>query len=218
MPAAADDRYRVVVDEDGLDWRSRTETDLVDAVDNLADLLELLTPNRQVALMRHAYEVECWESVQLSELYFTRDGRVPRDARLRLAVLLDKCQLVEPCEDDLPQPVHVGGGHGQRSFGFCHALALAARGRAMSCLLASPGDEIVGWAKARRETDTTDLDIHLLTVPAQLPEFWRGVLRQERIPEPVFFELAERAFPELLFAESLTFGHFTVPTMRSCHG
>ncbi|TCO65101.1 hypothetical protein [Actinocrispum wychmicini] len=204
----ADDQYRVVVDEDSLDWRGRTDITLVDAVDDLADLLEPLTTGKQVALMDHAYDVECWESVRLFELFYTRDTHVPRDSRVRLATLLDKCHLVRPEEDDLPQYVEVGGSIAERSFGFCHALALVSTGRAMSCLIASPEMKIAGWTKVRRERDTEDLDIHLLTAPAQLPEFWRGVMRRDRVPESLFFAMATRAFPGLIFAESLSFGRF----------
>lgn len=203
----ADDLYRVVVDEDSLDWRGRKDISPADAVDDLADLLEPLTAGKQVALMDHAYDVECWESVRLVDLFSTRDDRVPRDSRVRLATLLDKCHLIEPREDDLPRYIEVDGTGGERSFGFCHALALASSGRAMSCLVASPTVQAGGWKKARRENDTADLDIHLLTTPDQLPDFWRGVLRRERVPEPLFFAMAGKAFPKLIFADSLALGH-----------
>ncbi|GAB3737383.1 hypothetical protein GCM10027598_64660 [Amycolatopsis oliviviridis] len=208
MRGAADDRYRVVVDEGSLDWRGRADLDPADAVDDLADLLDPLTTGKQVALMDHAYEVECWESVRLFELFTTRDPRVPRDSRVRLATLLDKCHSVSPEDDDLPQEVEVGGTTAERSFGFCHVLALASAGRAMSCLVASPEVEIAGWTTVKRQTPPAELDIHLLTAPGQLPDFWRGVLRRERITETQFFALAGRAFPELLFADSLSFGRF----------
>lgn len=208
MRGGADDQYRVVVDETSLDWRGRTDISLVNVAEGLADLLEPLTTGKQVALMDQAYDVQVWESVRLLDLFHTRDPKVPRDVRVRLATLLDKCHLVVSQEDDLPQRVEVGGRSAERSFGFCHALALASTGRAMSALVVAPVDETAGWTTARRETDDVPLDIHVLTAPSQLPDFWRGVLWRERVPEASFFVLAERAFPDLIFADSLTFGRF----------
>ena len=96
MRGSADDGYRVVIDEEGLDWHGRPDTELSRLVDKFADLLESLADGRQVALMTPAFSMECWESVMLVEISYTTDRRVSRDARVRLARLLDKSALSSP--------------------------------------------------------------------------------------------------------------------------
>jgi hypothetical protein len=206
---SADDDYRVVVDEESLDWRDRTDTDLCLLVDSFAELLEPLADGRQVALPSDAFGVECWESVTLVDLYQTADRRVSRDARVRLAKLLDKCRAIDPQDDnDIPQSVRLHGTWREPSWGMAHALARAATGRAMSCLRVPVTDLPSGWTTVERAADGVVLDIHVLSVATQLPGFWRGVLVRENASESVFFELAERAFPGLMLANTLAFRQF----------
>ncbi|MEV3963672.1 hypothetical protein AB0M34_22730 [Nocardia sp. NPDC050193] len=68
MPAAAD-RYRTVVDEGSLALGSLSATELCDALERFADLLEPLADGRQVAIMDFAYEIECWDTVTLADLW-----------------------------------------------------------------------------------------------------------------------------------------------------
>jgi hypothetical protein len=204
----ADDDYRVVIDEDGLDWRGRTDAQLRLAVEKLADLLEPLADGRQVALMSVAYDVECWEQVTLVNIAYTADHRVSRDDRVRLARLLDKCRVVDPTEDDIPEPIRLRGDRLQPSWGLGHVLARAAAGRAMSCLMDPAATIASGWTTIEREADQSTVDLHLLSDPAQLTGFWRGVFEREPVPEGEFFGLASRAFPKLMFAGTLALHHF----------
>jgi hypothetical protein len=41
-----------------------------------------------------------------------------------------------------------------------------------------------------------------------LPDFWRRLFALERVPESKFFQLAEVAFPSLVFHTDLSFGRF----------
>jgi hypothetical protein len=205
------DRYRVVIDENGLAWGGRTDPDLNLIVDKFADLLEPLADGRQVAVMTPAYSLECWESVTLVDIAYTADRRVSRDARVRLARLFDKCRAIDPqAEDDIPAPIMLHGArHEEPSWGMTHALACAAGGRAMSCLIGPVAVCPPGWTIAEREADDLQLEIHLLSEASQLPEFWRGIYDRESIPEDAFFTLADSAFPRLIFAEDLAFGRFS---------
>lgn len=214
MHESVDDDYRVVVDESSLDWRGREDTELSVIVETLAELLDPLADGRQVALMTHAYSMECWESVTLVEISHTADRRVPRDTRVRLGRLLDKCRAIEPKEDDdLPQQIRLDGTWRESSWGMSHALARAATGRAMSCLIVPvvsypSASYPSGWTSVNRATDQIDVDIHILTDPARVPEFWRGIFHRELIVEDAFFPLAQRAFPRLIFADTLAFHRF----------
>jgi hypothetical protein len=205
----ADDDYRMVVDEKSLDWRGREDSDLSDIVETFADLLEPLADGRRVVLMTPAYSVECWESVALAEISYTSDRRVPRDARLRLARMLDKCRAIEPeNEDDLPQPIQLDGVWRESSWGMSHVLARSARGRAMSCLIVPVVSGPSGWTSVKRSVGQVDVEIHILTDPSRITEFWRGVFDREPIAEEDFFGIAQQAFPRLIFASALAFHRF----------
>lgn len=208
MRDSADDDYRVVIDEEGLDWRGQANTNLIFIVDSFADLLEPLADGRQVALMISAFSAECWESVPFVEIAYTADRRVSRDARIRLARLLDKCRAIEPEDDDIPQQTRIHGASREPSWGMAHALARAASGRAMSCLVGPISILPSGWTTVERQSDRNQIDIHLLSDAAQLPEFWRGVFDRESVPEGAFFALAKLAFPRLIFSRDLVFHRF----------
>jgi hypothetical protein len=216
VPDAAGDAddYRVVVGEESFDWRELTDADLSDALDTLAKLLEPLADGRRAAFMNAAYDVECRPSVSLIDALYSPDGGLPRDTRARLQTLLGKCRRVEPDEADLPQPVRLADGPWHEpSWGTAHALARAAEGRAMSCLLAPYAKEPdwpSGWVTVTRTTETgqDDVQAHVLRSPEDTPDFWRGLFTHEPVPAEHFFTLTEDAFPRLLFAETLGLHHF----------
>ncbi|GCB47606.1 hypothetical protein [Streptomyces sp. NL15-2K] len=212
--AEADDDYRVVVGEECFDWRELTESGLGDALDTLAELLQPLADGRKAAFMDPAYDVECRPSVKLIDALYSPDGGLPRDERVRLQELLGKCRRVEPDEADLPQPVRVADGPWRESsWGAAHALARAATGRAMSCLLmpyATQPDWPSGWLTVTRTTEAghDEVRMHVLRLPDDAPGFWRGLLTHEDVPAERFFAFTQNAFPRLLFAESLRLHHF----------
>ncbi|MFE9425307.1 hypothetical protein ACFYNO_20305 [Kitasatospora sp. NPDC006697] len=206
MPGGADDDYRVVIDEDSLDWRDADDDELGHLVHLFAELLAPFADGRQAAVMIPAYSVECWEQVTLADLAYTQDRRVPRDDRVRLARLLDKCRAIEPVEEDLSPTVRIGGMSVEPSFGLGHVVARARTGRSMSCLIVPRGPRPAGWATV--ESDAGPVELHLLTDPGAAPLFWRGVIGREQVPEREFFVLADRAFPGLVYADDLAFRHF----------
>ncbi|MCC9706888.1 hypothetical protein E4N62_17420 [Streptomyces sp. MNU76] len=210
------DDYRVVVGEESFDWRELTDAALPDALDTLATLLEPLADGRKAAFMNAAYDVECRPSVTLIDALYSADGGLPRDVRARLQTLLGKCKRLDPEEADLPQPVRVADGPWREpSWGTAHALARAAEGRAMSCLLAPYVEEPdwpSGWVTITRTTETGEDEVtaHVLRRPQDAPDFWRGLYTHapEPLPAEHFFTLTADAFPRLLFAETLRLHHF----------
>ncbi|MEU5704302.1 hypothetical protein [Streptomyces aurantiacus] len=210
----ADADYRVVVGEECFDWRELTGSGLLDALDVLAELLEPLADGRRAAFMDPAYDTECRPSVTLQDALYSPDGVLPRDERVRLLKLLGKCKRVEPDEADLPQPVRVGDGPWHEpSWGTAHALARAAEGRAMSCLLAPYAKEPdwpSGWVTVTRTTEAghDEVKTHVLRSPKDAPGFWRGLLTEEPVAAEHFFTFTVDAFPQLLFADSLRLHHF----------
>ncbi|CAM5599010.1 hypothetical protein STENM223S_11631 [Streptomyces tendae] len=51
-------------------------------------------------------------------------------------------------------------------------------------------------------------DVFFLTGASSLTDFWRDLLRRENVAEQSFVERAREAFPDLVFADSLTFRRF----------
>lgn len=235
MPGAPDDDYdrsgddgdyRVVLGEESLDWNRLTEDELWEVLDTLGDLLEPLADGRQVVFMERAYDIECLPSVTLADALYTPGSGLPRDARARLQQLLQKCRVIDPRDEDLPQPVRVHDSPWREpSWGMAHALARAAAGRAMSCLVvptavgtdgttestaptSSPWSS--GWLTFERATETGQelTALHILSAPRDATGFWRGVCTREAVPEAQFFALTGLAFPQLLFSDTLRFQHF----------
>lgn len=221
MPGVLDDNdYRVVIAEESFDWRSVTSAELPQVLDALADLLEPLADGRKAAFVDVAYDAPCLTSVKLVEALYSPNGGLPPDERRRLQVLLDKCVIVEAAEDDIPQPVRIRSALWREpSWGVAHAVARAASGKLMSCLMCLPitglkhADEPTwpsGWidVERQRETGVEQVPLHILRVPRDEAGFWRGVITREKVPEDQFFALSDLAFPRLIFAESLSFHRF----------
>jgi hypothetical protein len=122
--AEVNDDYRVVIDEDSLDWRALAVDRLHDTLDVFADMLQPMADGRHIALMSTAYSIECRIGLYFTDVPYTPHSDIPRDARVRLARLLDRCVVVEPEENDLPQPVRIAGvDHPEPSWGLSHALS-----------------------------------------------------------------------------------------------
>ena len=93
------------------------------------------------------------------------------------------------------------------------AVAHGRGGHLMSCLVYSP----CGRRGFYRTADEAgDADVHFWAEPADLPGFWRGLFTREGISEREFFDLAEYAFPALVFHPALRFGAFdgSYPELR----
>ncbi|MCX4096124.1 hypothetical protein [Nocardia sp. alder85J] len=197
----------MVIDEHSLDWRALTVEQLHDALDAFADLLQPIADGRHVAFMNAAYEIECRRDLHFMEFLYVQHPDIPRDVRVRLARLIDRCAVVEPEENDLPQPMRIAGvEQPEPSWGVSHALARSAAGRAMSCLVVPHTFRHSGWITV--ECWAGQLEIHFMNDPSCAPTFWRRVFTQESTPEEVFFSLTSLAFPNLILVDGLGFHRF----------
>lgn len=211
MHGEHDDDYRFVLDEESLVWRDAEPSELADLMDRLADLLAPVADGRQAALLGVAYDVQCRESTSFLDLLFTPNAAIPRDARVRLQQLIQKCRTIdehELGEQDIPRQARFKDREwSEPSWGVSHALARAAAGRGMSCLVLPVREPRESeWTTVERQP--APVDIHVLAEPSAVAGFWRGLYARETVPEAAFFALAPRAFPELLFAPGLRFNAF----------
>jgi hypothetical protein len=202
------DDYRVVIDEDSLDWRELTQHDVISVVDVLADLLQPMADGQSVALMDLAYDIESLPGVPFSNIPYRSATGISRDARVRLAKLMDKCRTLQPDADDIPRPVNVDGGpQRELSWGVTHAVGRAAAGRRMSCLAATPDGTDSRWLTV---TDSAGVrvEVHRMSGTDGLRSFWRTVIGAEARADDHFFESVHLCFPNLIFEPSLRFHPF----------
>jgi hypothetical protein len=148
----------------------------------------------------------CWRDDDVATV-LNSDEVLGRDERLLLLGLLDKCSPIDDDAQELDPAVSVDGCPVFDSYGIAlvHAdgsssdsygravLSLAHRGR-------SGARNVVRGGR--------DVAVFFLVDFVDERLFWRSVYELANVPERQFFELAPRAFPNLLFASTLNFGRF----------
>lgn len=212
MPGArGDEPARFVVDESSFDFRGLTEERLTDAMDEFSDTLDQLGRNHSVAVSPWWFDAECADGRLLhTVLYEGGTPKAGRDARLRMARLLDRCPLWNVELPGLPDEVAVGEEQPSLALSVAYAWWQAGHGHHTGCLVFPVSDrrgwqmvaaEGVGAYQPRRE-------VYFLPGPQDLPEFWRSLLTREDLGEHEFFERAKEVFPRLALADSLTFRKF----------
>jgi hypothetical protein len=148
----------------------------------------------------------CWRGADLATV-LTSDEPLERDERLLLLGLLAKCVHIDAAAEDLDPTVSVDAGPAFDSYGIAlvHAGLVAAPARASA---------VVSLAHCRgggnHSVSCAGIEVDACFVVDFVDErlFWRLVYVVEDVAESRFFDLAVRAFPDLLFADSLTFRRF----------
>lgn len=221
MPGAGGgEPYRIVVDESSFDFRGLTEERLTDLLDDFSDALEALSDQQTVAASPFWMEVDCTDDRELYDvLYEGRTPRAGRDARLRMIRLMDRCPAWDPNISGLPDRVEVVGTTEGLAWSLCYAWWRAKQGRHVACL-GFPTMDRRGWLLVSAADGTTGepvgQEVFHLAEASALSEFWRDLFTRENVAEPDFLTRARQAFPQLVFADSLTFRKFdgTYPEMR----
>ncbi|MCI0384148.1 hypothetical protein [Streptomyces sp. CNQ085] len=213
MPGAGDgEPYRIVVDESSFDFRGLTEERLTDLLDDFSDTLEELSEQHSVAVSPWWVEMECAEDRKLYDvLYEGETPRAGRDARLRTVRLMDRCPTWDTDLPGLPDRVEVAGVTYDLAWSLCYAWWRTRRRQHVACLV-FPVRDRHGWLPVSARDGTTDEPMteevfHLVEAPA-LSEFWRSLFEREDVAEQDFFDRARQSFPELVFADSLSFRKF----------
>ncbi|SBW28661.1 hypothetical protein FDG2_5828 [Candidatus Protofrankia californiensis] len=196
---------RVVIDETSFDFRGLSDALIERHLDELNETLRTLRADS-------GPEIACapmWEAVKClddCELYQFLCGEYPsgvdRDTRLLSHLHLSRC----PEWDDVPDvdaPVSIDGGEPVLAFSVAYALSMITARYGVACLV-FPGSTRRGYIVVHGRHDAGD--VFFFYDPAELPAFWRRLFALENVPEPDFFELAGRAFPNLVLHAGLSFG------------
>ncbi|MFD7935866.1 hypothetical protein ACFV4T_15320 [Streptomyces sp. NPDC059755] len=213
MPGAGSgEPYRLVVDESSFDFRGLTEERLTDLLNDFSDTLDDLSEQHPVAVSPWWIEAECAEGRELYDVLYEGEApRVGRDARLRMVRLMDRCATWDTDLPGLPDGVEVSGRVQELAWSVGYAWWHAQHGHHVACLAFASRD-LRGWQPVSAADaaigEPVSEDVFFLVERSLLAEFWRSLFAREDVGEPDFFDRAREAFPELLFADSLSFRKF----------
>lgn len=213
MPGAGGgEPYRFVVDESSFDFRGLAEERLTDLLNDFSDALEALVEQRSIAVSPYWIEVECAEGRELYDVLYEGEApKVGRDARLRMVRLMDRCPGWDTDLPGLPDRVDVDGEVRDLALSVGYAWWRTRQRHHVGCLIFASGDRR-GWVPvSARDTSTGDPateEIFFLGEVPALSEFHRSLFAREDVTEPDFLDRAREAFPELVFADSLSFRKF----------
>ncbi|WP_189151826.1 hypothetical protein [Streptomyces lacrimifluminis] len=200
------------MDESSFDFRGLAEERLTDLLNDFSDALEALTEGRSVAVSPYWIEVECVEGRELYDVLYEGEApKVGRDARLRMVRLMDRCPSWDTDLSGLPDQVEVGGTVQDLALSVGYAWWQTRQRHHVGCLVFAFPDRR-GWLPVSACDESTGESMtervfFLGDAPALL-EFRRALFAREGVTEPDFFDRAREAFPELIFASSLSFRKF----------
>ncbi|RAO52732.1 hypothetical protein LUPAC06_05593 [Micromonospora saelicesensis] len=213
MPNAAFIDDRITLDETSLDFRGIAAPELEYHLDTLNETLAALR-GRDLAVRIHPWlwdSVECLDGVLLHDfLYQPGTATVSRDTVRRLGLLLDRCttwsedtagflEAVEISSTDLPQAERL-----RLELAFSLGIVLSAE-RQMACLVFGDTTRRGFWTISGGNRTA---DAYFFSNEQELCGFWRSLYLREKLNEQHFFNLAEHAFPALVFHPGLNFGRF----------
>lgn len=197
---------RFVVDETAFDCDDLEAETVRDSFLRFAALLRSirLVDAEPIGVLSGWGALPCWRGDDLATLL--NSDVLGRDERLLVLGLLDKCVDIDDDADSLDPSVSVGG-HCFESYGIALAHSrLAADEPCAMAVLALAHNGRLG-ACAVRCGEVIEAVFFIVDFEDERL-FWRAVYDVEDVPEGSFFDLAARAFPKLVFAESLTFRQF----------
>ncbi|MGW0980006.1 hypothetical protein ACWD33_04075 [Streptomyces xiamenensis] len=200
------------MDESSFDFRGLTEERLTDLLNDFSDTLDDVAGQHPVAVSPWWIETECAEGRELYDVLYEGEApRVGRDARLRMVRLMDRCPSWDTNLPGLPDGVEVGESVQELAWSVGYAWWHARHRHHVACL-SFASRHLRGWqpvsAADAATGDPVPADVFFLVENSSLAEFWRSLFAREDVGEQDFFDRAREAFPELLFAESLSFRRF----------
>ncbi|MER5453801.1 hypothetical protein ABT008_03360 [Micromonospora sp. NPDC002389] len=209
--AVIDDR--ITLDETSFDFRDISANDLEHHLDTLNDTISALR-DRDLTVRMHPWiwdSIECLDGVLLHDfLYQSGMVTISRDTIRRLGLLLDRCTTWSEDTAGFLQAVEVSSSvapHDKRArieLSFSLGIALSAE-RQMACLVFGGTPRSGFWTIS---DGNRAADAYFFSTEQELRGFWRSLYHREKLDEQDFFDLAEHAFPELVFHPALNFGRF----------
>lgn len=204
--------YRFFVDEATLRLDGLALTEIEAALDSLAEQLQLARERQEATGIVSGFEViECRPGSQLFEL-LTGD-EISRDCRLRIFGLLDKCGRFDADPAFYVEPSVEVDGRKVESYALATALEAQRSAVAIGLFALVP---VCGPGIVKVTDAAGDGQAVVVTSSESRLEFYRWIYPTEDVNEEGFFELAGLAFPQLRFADGVTFRRFngSYPDLR----
>jgi hypothetical protein len=198
---------RFVIDEGVFRGWDAPALNLDDSLSLFSDLLKYFRDNRtHIGLLGGWGALKVTAQDDLATVLSTRNSMVDKDLRQLLLGLLGKCAIwdddpsVVVSDDDL----HVDGKR-YASLGVAYAVDAVSEGRGVG-VLTMMHTGLVGMCSVGSSGD--DHEISFSVRPSDLKYFYRTLYALENVSSKDFFGLANKAFPDLCFADSLDFAKF----------
>jgi hypothetical protein len=198
---------RFIIDDGAFrDWdlpTLRLEESLTIFGDLLASLRGSRTP---VGLLGGWGALQVTARDDLATILSDRDSVVDKDLRRLLLGLLGKCEIWD--EDSsvvvLDDDIHIGEKPYQ-SLGIAYAVKAVSEGRGIG-VLTMLHTGLLGMCRV--ESGNFNREISFVVRPSDFRYFYRSLYALENVASEDFFNFARSAFPDLLFADDLTFSKF----------
>lgn len=201
LNASAEARF--VVDEDSF---RALDSEALDLEQQISALVEVLCASREAGdrtAICTGYERTACLAQELHEVL--TGGLLPHDLGALAFDLLDKCARFDDDPDYFVESTLSVDGEDVESFGVGFAFDRVLSGHAVGVIAVAgryePGLHTV-------ECAASEAVLAFVINTGHLPNFWRTVYSIESVSESDFFVVAELAFPELRFAENLSFSRF----------
>jgi len=196
---------RFVVDERSLDFNGFDSAAITSSLEVFAEELGELRSNGEPASILSGWgSIACLDDSDLSWLLATSD-LIPRDLGAQLLGLLDKCTAWDEAAEIAVDPWVEIDGDLLESYGVAWAVERQSHGHTSAVVTLAHRP----YRGAQQVTTSSfSVDVHFVAQATDHPPFYRTICSMESLDEDAFLVIAEKAFPDLRFAEGLTFRRF----------
>ncbi len=204
----AEIKCRFVVDENALALdRVPTDNREAEIESIIVELLALQEGGERVDILSGWGSITCLDGEDVANT-LAHDKVFDRDISSLLLRLLGRCSTWDEDPSIAIDDEVVVDGEPCRSFGIAWGLKVVRSGCGMA-VITTPHRFSGGAHAVGQPTQAALVDVVFVATPADHPGFYRTLYSVENIPENAFFEIAVKAFPDLAFAPTLDFRHFT---------
>jgi uncharacterized protein len=178
----------------------------------LAVLEEILsTSERPLLIHQDVYYVDVDSNhTQLAALLYAEDG-ADRDVRLRLMIILGRCDLFDNVQKDQSVTVVSQGAETRevQSLAIRFVLEESLRSRTYFGIASRCEDGLHSGVASLRSQGNADVETLFVTVPRKIALAYRRAIVVTQPDMNTFFALSSKAFPKLFLVPGLDFRHFS---------
>ena len=201
-------KCRFVIDENSLVLGPVPASERKSEIESMVSELQVLQEGgERVDILSGWGSLNCLEGEDLADVLY--QGNVfDHDISSRLLRLLARCGAWDEDPSTVVDDEVVVDQMAHHSFGVAWARKMVLAGCGMAVVTA-PHRFSSGAHAVDQLTEPEIVNLVFAVTPDDHPSFYRTLFSVEDIPEDEFFEIAAKAFPDLAFAPTLSFRHFS---------